>query len=165
MIVAPATRAKEFRMESSPVRVLVVASKTATSPVLLDAVRARAARGPCAFTLLVPRDAHGLERLLNPDDIPDTEATAVLEHALPALEAAAGGPVAGRVGGPEPLVAIQDALNLDGFDEIILATLPHRISRWLHLDLPRKAAALGVPITTVTATGQGRAPERPAVPA
>lgn len=153
-------------MESSPVRVLVVASKTATSPALLDAVRARAARGPCAFTLLVPRDAPGLQRLLNPDDIPDTAAAAVLEQALPQLAAAAGGEVAGRVGGPEPLVAIQDALNLVGFDEIIVSTLPHRISRWLHLDLPHKAAGLGLPVTTVTATGHDRTQERPAaVPA
>jgi hypothetical protein len=27
--------------------------------------------------------------------------------------------------------------------------LPARISRWLHLDLPRKVRALGVPVTEV----------------
>jgi hypothetical protein len=58
------------------------------------------------------------------------------------------------VGVPEPLAAIQDALNLHGFDEIILSTLPSRVSRWLKLDLPSKVGGLGVPVTTVTPTGR-----------
>ena len=52
---------------------------------------------------------------------------------------------------PEPLAAIQDAVNLHGFDEIIISTLPTRVSRWLHLDLPSKLNGLGLPVTTVTA--------------
>ena len=47
--------------------------------------------------------------------------------------------------------AIEDAINADGYDEIIISTLPARVSRWLHLDLPHKAAGLGLPVTTVTA--------------
>jgi hypothetical protein len=140
-------------MESSPTRVLVVANRTAATPALQDAVRERAARGPCVFTLLVPIAAPGLHRIVNPEDIPDTEAHVVLEAALPVLSEAAGAPVDGRIGCPEPLAAIQDAVNLLGFDEIILSTLPHRLSRWLHLDLPRKVAGLGLPVTTVTPTG------------
>jgi hypothetical protein len=149
-------------MESSPTRVLVVANRTAATQGLLDAVRARAAREPqpCAFTLLVPITAPGLHRFVNPEDIPDTEATAVLEGALPLLSEAAGAPVDGRIGVPEPLAAIQDAINLIGFDEVILSTLPHRVSRWLHLDLPRKVAGLGLPVTTVTAGEDEPAPSR-----
>jgi hypothetical protein len=49
------------------------------------------------------------------------------------------------VGAPEPLDAIQDAVNLHGFDEIILSTLPQRVSRWLQLDLPSKLNVLGLP--------------------
>ena len=60
------------------------------------------------------------------------------------------------VGAPEPLDAIQDAVNLHGFDEIILSTLPKRVSRWLHLDLPSKLNGLGLPVTTVTAAGRER---------
>ena len=52
---------------------------------------------------------------------------------------------------PEPLAAIQDALNLQGYDEVILSTLPARVSRWLKLDLPSKVAGLDLPVTTVTA--------------
>ena len=55
------------------------------------------------------------------------------------------------IGVPEPLAAIQDAVNLHGFDEIIISTLPTRVSKWLRLDLPHKAAGLGLPVTTVTA--------------
>jgi hypothetical protein len=142
-------------MESStPTRVLVVANRTAATPALLDAVRERAARGPCAFTLLVPNAAHGLHRVVDPEDQARTEAEETLDLALPLLEQAAGGPVEGIVGDPEPLAAIQDAINIRGFDEIIVSTLPKRFSRWLRLDLPHKAAGLGLPVTTVTAQGR-----------
>ena len=143
-------------MESSaqPVRVLVVANRTAATPALIAAVRERAQRGPASFTLLVPNTASGLERIADPEDHADTEAQSTLELALPLLEEAAGAEVTGMVGAPEPLDAIQDAVNLHGFDEIILSTLPQRVSRWLKLDLPSKLNVLGLPITTVTATGR-----------
>ena len=137
----------------APVRVLVVANKTAATPALLDAVRERASRGPCTFTLLVPNTAHGLHRVVDPEDQDRSEAETTLELALPLLEEASGSEVTGMVGAPEPLDAIQDAVNLHGFDEIILSTLPTRVSRWLRLDLPHKVAGLGLPVTTVTAAG------------
>jgi hypothetical protein len=133
-------------------RVLVVANKTAATPALLDAVRERASRGACHFTLLVPNPAHGLHSVMDPEDQTQSEAEAVIELAIPLLEDAAGGaPVDSMIGVPFPLDAVQDAVNLHGFDEIIISTLPTRVSKWLHLDLPRKVAALGLPVTTVTA--------------
>lgn len=132
-------------------RVLVVANRTAATPALLDAVRERAARGPATFTLLVPHTSRGLHRLVDPEDSGVNDAEQTLELALPLLEEAAGGPVEGIVGDPEPLAAIQDAVNLHGFDEIILSTLPQRVSRWLHLDLPAKLNGLGLPVTTIVA--------------
>ena len=149
-------------MESaSPARVLVVAHRTAATPALLDAIRERAARGPATFTLLVPRLAHGLHRVVDPEDAARDEAQLVLELALPLLEEAAGGPVEGMIGDPNPLNAVQDAVNLHGFDEIIVSTLPARVSRWLRMDLPSKLSLLGLPVTTVQATG-GRAAQVPA---
>jgi hypothetical protein len=140
-------------MESStPTRVLVVAHRTAATPALLHAVRERAARGPCAFTLLVPNVAHGLHRIVDAEDQGDDAAQSVLALALPLLRDAAGGHVEGMIGDPEPLNAVQDAVNLHGFDEIIVSTLPVRVSRWLHLDLPSKIGGLGLPVTTITAT-------------
>src|ERR671933_2354637 len=145
-------------MESSaPARVLVVANRTAATPALIEAVRERAARGPCTFTLLVPNTAHGLHRVVDPEDQGRNEAEETLDLAIPLLEDAAGSLVEGMVGDPEPLAAIQDAVNLHGFDEIIISTLPTRVSRWLKLDLPSKAAGLGLPVTTVTARSREEA--------
>jgi hypothetical protein len=143
-------------MESAA-RILVVANKTAATPALLDAVRARAAKGPCEFTLLVPNTTHGLHTLVDPEDQSQNEAETVIELAIPLLEQAAGTPVDAMVGVPEPLAAIHDAINLHGFDELIISTLPTRISKWLKLDLPSKASGLGLPVTTVTASSRAEA--------
>jgi hypothetical protein len=136
---------------ASPARVLVVAHKTAATPALISAVRDRAAAGEATFTLLVPNVTHGLHTVVDPQDQTTSEAETVLELAIPLLEAAAGGRVEGIVGDSEPLAAIHDAVNLQGYDEIILSTLPARVSRWLKLDLPSKVRGLGLPLTLVTA--------------
>ena len=139
-------------MESSttPTRVLVVAHKTAATPPLLEAVRQRAQRGPSKFTLLVPNATHGLHKLVDPEDQGAGEAQTVIDHAVPLLTEAAGSPVEGIVGDPDPVAAVQDAINLHGFDEAIVSTLPARLSRWLKLDLPSKVSGMGLPVTTVT---------------
>ena len=46
-----------------------------------------------------------------------------------------------KVGDADPLAAVMDECNANQYDELIVSTLPHRFSRWLHLDLPRKAKA------------------------
>lgn len=138
-------------MESSaPARVLVVAHKTAATPALIEAVRDRAARGPARFTLLVPNAAHGLHRVVDPEDQEHSEVDQVLALALPLLSDAAGSDVDGMIGDPSPMNAIQDAVNTRGFDEIIISTLPARVSKWMKLDLPSKLSGLGLPVTTVT---------------
>ena len=139
-------------MESSesPVRVLVVAHKTAATQPLLDAVRERAQRGNATFTLLVPNATHGLHKVVDPEDQGGGEAKTVLEQAVPVLSEAAGAPVEGIVGDPDPMAAVHDAINLRGFDEVIISTLPSRLSHWLKLDLPSKVAGIGLPVTTVT---------------
>ena len=139
-------------MESSstPARVLVVAARTAATPALIDAVRERAARGACTFTLLVPNPAHGLHKVVDPEDQQASEAQSVIDEAIPALSEAAGAPVEGIVGDADPVAAVHDAINLRGFDEVIVSTLPVRLSRWLKLDLPSKVAGMGLPVTTVT---------------
>ena len=136
---------------ADPARVLVVANRTAATPALIEAVRERAAKGPAVFTLLVPHFAHGLHKVIDAEDTDVSESEAVLELALPLLRQAAGGEVEGIIGDAEPLAAIQDAVNIRGFDEIILSTLPARVSRWLKLDLPSKLTGLGLPVTHVEA--------------
>ncbi|HVL94650.1 MAG TPA: hypothetical protein VM266_02205 [Solirubrobacteraceae bacterium] len=144
--------------EQQPARILVVAHRTAATPALIEAVRDRAADGPARFTLLVPNPAHGLHRVVDPEDVSTDEAQQTLELAIPLLEEAAGSPVEGMTGVPDPLDAIQDAVNLHGFDEIIISTLPKRVSRWLRVDLPHKVAGLGLPVTLVTAKGRESIP-------
>jgi len=148
-------------MESSdPVRVLVVAHKTAATPGLLNAVRERAARGPAQFTLLVPNAAHGLHVVVDAEDQDSNEAEQVCELAVPLLEEAAGGHVESLVGDPSPMNAIQDAINIQGFDEVIISTLPATVSKWMKLDLPSKVSGLGLPVTTVTAKAGRRSLSR-----
>ena len=133
-----------------PTRVLIVAHKTAATQPLLDAVHERAADGPAIFTLLVPNAAHGLHKVVDAEDQDAGEAQGVLDAALPKLSQAAGAEVDGIVGDPDPSAAIQDAINLRGFDEVIISTLSPKLSRWLHLDLPSKVSGLGLPVHTVT---------------
>jgi hypothetical protein len=134
-----------------PANVLVVAHQTAATSGLLDAVRERAKRSPARFHLVVPKQPHGMHKVVDPQDAGVSEAQQVLDSALPKLSAAAGHPVTGSIGDPEPLMAIQDAVNLGGYDEIIVSTLPLGISRWLKLDLVSKARGLGLPVTHVEA--------------
>jgi hypothetical protein len=136
---------------TSPARVLVVAHQTAATPGLLDAVRERAQRSPAKFHLVVPRQPHGMHKVVDPQDVGEGEAKAVLDAALPKLSEAAGDRVTGSIGDPEPLCAIQDAINLGRYDEMIISTLPLGVSRWLKLDLVSKARGLGLPVTHVAA--------------
>src|SRR5512142_3314907 len=96
----------------APTRVLIVAHRTAATPLLLNAVRARAARSECSFTLLVPR----------PYWDPDTdEAAMTLELAIPLLDHAVGGHVQGVIGDSDPFVAVREAVTRFGIDEIIIS--------------------------------------------
>ena len=136
---------------SEPANVLVVAHQTAATPPLLDAIRERAQRGPARFHLVVPRQPHGMHKVVDPLEAGEEEAQRVLADALPKLSAVAGHEVTGGLGDSEPLMAIQDAINLGNFDEIIISTLPLGVSRWLKLDLVSKARAIGLPVTHVLA--------------
>jgi hypothetical protein len=122
--------------------VLIVANRTAATPALLAEVRRRASEGPCRFTLLVPR----------PYWDADTEESAItLELAIPLLEEAAEGRVEGLVGAEDPFQAVSTAMEAEPYDEIIVSTLPARVSHWLHIDLPSRVGRLGIPVTVITA--------------
>jgi hypothetical protein len=138
--------------------VLVVANRTAATPALLAAVRARAESSPCRFHLVVPATPKGLHRLVDPEDSGKDVAAQNLELALPMLSDAAGTPVEGHVGDGSPLSAIEDAVHQQPVDEILISTLPARVSRWLHIDLVSKARALGLPVDHVEASSPVTAP-------
>jgi hypothetical protein len=127
-------------MESTSARrVLVVANRTAATPDLLDAVKRCRSEEPTAFALLIP-------------DAPRGEHTDwTLELALPLLERAAGGPVEGMTGtSGDPFDAVRQALADGSYDRVVISTLPTRVSKWLRRDLPKRVAALGVPVDVIT---------------
>jgi len=66
----------------------------------------------------------------------------------------------------DPLAAMKEAVGSRPFDEIIISTLPARVSQWLRMDLVHRAARqLDVPITTVTATDESMPPAPVSAPA
>lgn len=132
---------------SGAARVLVVANRTADSDELLDALRERATRGPVEITLLVPqtwevRDPHGGRE----------SATRRMRAALERLRDE-GLAAEGQLGDPDPGVAVEAIWDPARFDEVIVSTLPHPVSKWLALDLPHRVARLtGAPVTHVVAS-------------
>jgi hypothetical protein len=122
-------------------KILVVAHRTAATPLLLGEVRRLAQEEGYAFDLLVP------------DVTDEADAKATLDLALPLLQEASGKPVEGLTGGPEPLAAVKETMASRNYDEVIISTLPRSSSRWLGRDLPRRVTELGVPVTVVTAAG------------
>jgi hypothetical protein len=129
--------------------VLVVANVTATSRELMDALQARAQRTPASFTLIVPATPFGGGR---------AAALAKLSEAMEQLRGA-GLEVDGSVGSADPLVAVTEAWDPKGYDEIMVSTLPMHISKWLHAGLPERIRKItGAPVTHVVSQ-----PPKPAV--
>ena len=127
--------------------VLVVAYRTAATPRLLEEVGRRARAGRCRMTLLVPR----------PYWDPDTdEAQVVVELAVPLLEGAALAHVDAVIGDSDPVEAVREVMGTTEVDEVIVSTLPQRVSKWLHRDVPSRVRALGLPVTVVTAEQSSR---------
>jgi hypothetical protein len=128
---------------ASTFSVLVIANVTATSPELSAALRGRAARDPCHFTLVVPtrRGPDGRARV---------------EEALAHLRTE-GFSAEARLGDHDPMVAFQEAWDPGVFDEIIVSTLATGTSRWLQVDLPHRIgrAAGGASMTHVEAAPAG----------
>jgi hypothetical protein len=144
------------RLSAADSSVLLVAETPSAAAWLASAVRERREGRRVRFTLLVPAVAHGLHRVVDPEDQCCAEAEQTIGILRDSIEAAAGGFIAAMIGSHEPLAAIEDALNLGDFDEILLATRSTHLARGLHLDLPSKVKALGFPVTVVELPGRHR---------
>src|SRR4051794_25899936 len=147
MLGRPSPALSEGKSMESPGRrhVLIVANRTAATPLLLDAVKRYARDEPTVFTLLIP-------------DAPNSKHTDwTLKQALPLLERAAGAPLHGLTGSSDdPFQAIRAALSEDRYDRVLISTLPRGVSKWLRRDLPKRVQALGVPVEVVSPNGQER---------
>jgi hypothetical protein len=130
--------------------VLVVASQTAGSHQLLDALQARSERSPIRITLVMPAQGPGLS---------GREATrAGLDAALAGMRDA-GLDADGAVGDANPMDAVAEFFDPARHDEAIVCTLPGRSSKWLQHDFPHRVARFtGVPVTHVVADDMRPAP-------
>lgn len=128
-------------------RVLVVANRTAGSDALLESLRERSELGPCEFKLLVPATPAS-----SGDPHSGREGAKRQMHEAVDRLRGEGLEVEGRVGDPDPIVAVHEVWDPGEFDEVIVSTLPTGVSRWLALDLPRRVARItGAPVTHVEA--------------
>jgi GABA permease len=119
---------------------LVVANVTAASDELLAALKLDAEREETTFTLIVPATASGGGR---------AAAQAKLDEALARMRTA-GLHVDGAVGDGDPLEAVTEAWDPKRYDQIIVSTLPLRLSKWLHAGLPERIEKLtGAPVLHV----------------
>jgi nucleotide-binding universal stress UspA family protein len=133
--------------------VLIVANETAAGAHLRREVFRLIEQGASHFTLLVP--ASKPRRTLT---WTEGQARALAEermsYVLKAFEDM-GIEIDGVVGAERPMDAVLDILRTRHFDEIVVSTLPHGISRWLHMDLPaRIARASGLPVHHIIGVGE-----------
>jgi hypothetical protein len=135
---------------------LVLAHRTAASPELIEALKARQEKGPIHATLVLPADGPG---------------TASREDCRKRLEAAleawreAGIKCDGVVGDCVALDALMEAYDPLRHDEVIVCTLPGHSSKWLRADLPRTVArATGLPTRHVVARDPHAAPHAAPLP-
>src|ERR1044072_8302861 len=133
--------------------VLVVASQTAGSQHLLDALIHRAERSPIKVTLVMPAQGPGLsgrEAMKEP-----------LEAALAAMRER-GLEAEGSIGDNNPMDAVAEFFDPSRHDEVIVCTLPGRSSKWLQHDLPPRAPPPPPRPPLPGPGGHARRPRRPA---
>jgi hypothetical protein len=153
-------------------RYLVVANQTLGGSELRNELRKRAAEGQSSFYVLVPntKAAHyhvvpaaggfvPMPTLATSYGGPETDEEATEEARLRmsqllAYLAELGVEAEAHLASAHPLEGIEEALAERQFDEVIIATLPKRVSRWLGSDVPHQVERrFGVPVTTIVSRG------------
>jgi hypothetical protein len=143
-------------------RYLLVANQTLHDEQVREALRERAGSGAARFVVLVPA-THSANLATPPstaggsgdvpaaaDDVGLATARWRLRTAIDRLHEA-GVEAEGHIGHPDPFTAVTRLVADEPFDEIILSTLPPRISRWLDADLPERIQRrCGIPVTTLS---------------
>ena len=141
-------------------RYLVVANQTLGGEELTAKLAECTDAGPCRFYLVVPVTnteasdrwfTGGLEGVLpGAYRIARTLASGRLQHELDRLREA-GVEADGEVVDPMPVDAIRKIASREEADEVIVSTLPRRLSRWMAMDLPHRIRrATSLPVTHIT---------------
>jgi hypothetical protein len=143
-----------------PRRYLVVANQTLGGEALTARVRDFLETGPAVFHLLVPA-TRSSDYVKPPEpSSPAAEGTDTDEAGLAqanwrlrrGLETirGLGAEVSGQVGPPDPVEAVAGAFERAHYDEVLVATLPAGMSRWLEMGLPQRIERRWrVPVSTV----------------
>ena len=145
--------------------VVIVANETLGGAELRLAVEQRMVAGCERFRLVVPVPrspssavAVGLATvevaMLNDVDLPDPREVAAERLAAGLAWLHERGCTAdGAVATGDAVDAVRDVVDLGDVTEVIVSTLPSRISRWLRQDLPSRIdRVVDVPVTVITPT-------------
>jgi len=155
--------------------ILVVANRTLSEEALLRELESRSAAGPVSVIILAPatraadtatdfaisagfdaagwagREESGPVRHHRVSDQAYKDAEYRLGRALSRLRDS-GVPASGEVGPSDPLAGIEELIARHSFDEVIVSTLPHAVSRWLKTDLPHRIERkFHLPVQVITA--------------
>jgi hypothetical protein len=119
--------------ETGVTKLLVVANETVVGKPLIDAVKARADKGPIEVHVVCPQNMPRAGWVQYGE-----EARWAAENRLKATLARlseAGIEADGAIEDPDPYTAIMDELGRTDYDEIIISTHPETRSGWLRRDL------------------------------
>ena len=119
--------------DGNATRLLVVANETVVGKPLIDAVKARAAKGPVEVHVICPQNMPKAGWVQYGE-----EARWAAENRLKATLARlseAGIQATGAIEDPDPYSAIMDELGRTDYDEIVISTHPETRSGWLRRDL------------------------------
>jgi hypothetical protein len=131
-----------------PTHVLVVSNESVGGHRLLEAIEARAARGPIRCTIVCPRTAPHQGFVIY-DDTVRSAARVRLDFILQRLREL-GIPAHGEVTDADPYVATQDAVREWGADEVIVSTYMYPRTGVLRRDLIERIRKwTGVPVEHV----------------
>jgi hypothetical protein len=142
-------------------RYLIVANQTLGGEQLVAKIAECMNAGPCRFYLVAPVTqteasdrwvVGGLDGGVVPGAYKIARALAEgrLKQELARLHEA-GAEADGEVVEPHPVDAISKLARREEIDEIIVSTLPRRLSRWMAMDLPhRLGRATKLPVTQIS---------------
>jgi hypothetical protein len=114
---------------------LVVANRTLGGQHLVDTVTTRSREGATIHVTVpaTPLEGGNATNGGTPEEIAQQR----LDEELRRLEEA-GVKATGNVGPADPMAAIREQMDVEHFTGVIISTLHHTVSRWLHLDLPHR---------------------------